>query len=93
MIPTAVGPAIIPATSGKLRFHVIIDESKCQFFLNQSGNGIRLHYEMQMVVRSQKQKLRDTDIWADSEEAALQQMEQFFQGYRFMGAWASPKAD
>jgi hypothetical protein len=73
------------------RFHVIIDEVNRQYFVNDdAANGIRLHYEVQMAARSQKRKLRDTDLWAVSHEAALSEMKTHFPDYSFKGEWVSP---
>jgi hypothetical protein len=79
-----------PNTSSKLLFHVILDGAAGAFSLDGPGgpNGIRLHYEMQQAARSRSKRLRDFDLWADSQEAALAEMTKRFPGYKFMGTSA-----
>ena len=74
----------------KLLFHVIVDNAACAFALDGPGgpNGIRLHYEMQLAARSRSKKLRDFDLWADSQEAALAEMAKSFPGFKFVGTSA-----
>ena len=48
-------------------------------------NGIRLHYEMMRVARSQAKILRDFDVRAESREAALAEMKAQFPDYIFFG--------
>jgi len=69
------------------RFHLIIDDFSRQFFVNESANGMRMHYEMQLAARMNR-KLRDTDFWAESEDAILDYMARHFPGYQFKGDWS-----
>ena len=90
MMPT-VNPSAVPASSGKLLFHVIIEDRARQFSIDGPGgpNGVRLHYEMLQVARNQRRNLRDFDLWADSLNEAVSEMEQYFPGYKFLGTWAA----
>jgi hypothetical protein len=73
------------------RFHVIFDEGNRRYFVNDAAaSGIRLHYEVQMAARFKNQKLRDTDLWAVSLEAALAEIRKHFPDYTFEGEWVSP---
>jgi hypothetical protein len=76
----------------RLRFHLIVDHAGREFFLNGGDNGIRLHYEMQLAARSQNKKLRETDIWAESVEAALAEVRGYLPDYRFMGELVTQSA-
>jgi hypothetical protein len=76
----------------RLRFHLIADHSSREFFLNGSGNGIRLHYEVQLAARTQNKNLRETDVWAPSLEAALAEVRSCLPDYRFMGEWSRYRA-
>jgi hypothetical protein len=73
-----------------IHFHLIIDDSNRQFFINESANGMRMHYEMQLAARMKNRTLRDTDFWAESREAILDHMKHYFPGYQFNGEWISP---
>src|SRR5262249_3050919 len=77
MIPTTTATAAPPTTSGKLLFHVIVDDFHRPFSIDGPGgpNGVRLHYEMLQAARAEKKKLRDLDLRADSHEAALGEMQ------------------
>ena len=90
MIPT-VNPGAIPGSSGKLLFHIIIEDQARQFSIDgpDGPNGFRLHYEMVQVARNQRRNLRDFDLWADSLDEAVSEMEQHFPGYKFLGTWAA----
>lgn len=55
-------------------------------------NGVRLHYEMLQAARTQKKRLRDFDLRADSRDAALAEMKQSFPGFAFLGTWASSQS-
>jgi hypothetical protein len=81
----------VPVTTGKLLFHVIVDNFNRAFSMDGPGgpNGIRLHYEMQRVAREQKKNLRDFDLKAESQEAALAEMKASFPNYTFLGSWAA----
>jgi hypothetical protein len=91
MIPTATASMPPPTSSGKLTFHVIVDDFHRSFSVDGPGgpNGILLHHEMLQVARAQRKKLRDFDLRADSHEAVLAEMQIGFSGYRFLGTWAS----
>jgi hypothetical protein len=52
-------------------------------------NGVRLRYEMMRVTREQKKKLRDFDLWAESQDAAIALMKSYFPSYTFLGCWAN----
>jgi hypothetical protein len=80
-----------PTISGKLSFHVIVDDFHRTFSIDgPSGpNGVRLHYEMLQAGRIEKKKLRDFDLRADSHEAVLTEMHNGFPDYQFVGTWAS----
>src|SRR6266404_4741768 len=73
MIPSTTGSAAVPVTTGNLLFHVIVDDFNRTFSMDGPGgsNGIRLHYEMMRVARTQAKILRDFDVRAESREAAL----------------------
>ena len=60
-----------------IHFHLIIDDSNRQFFINESANGMRMHYEMQLAARMKNRRLRDTDFWAESREAILDHMKRW----------------
>lgn len=77
-------------TSGNLTFHVIIDDFHRTFSMDgpEGPSGVRLHYEMQLVARTQAKKLRDFDLRAASREAALAEMKTHFPDYAFLGTWA-----
>jgi hypothetical protein len=79
-------------SADRLRFHLIVDHAGREFFLNGGDNGIRLHYEMQLAARSQNKKLRETDIWAESVEAALAEVRGYLPDYRFMGELVTQSA-
>jgi hypothetical protein len=73
------------------RFHVIFDDDNRRYFVNDAAfSGIRLHYEVQMAARSQNKKLKDTDLWAVSLEAALAEIKEHFPDYTFEGEWVLP---
>jgi hypothetical protein len=95
MIPTTNANAALPAISGKLLFHVIVDDFNRTFSIDGPGgpNGVRLHYEMWQVARAEKKKLRDFDLRTDSHEAALAEMQTHFPGYQFLGNWASSQSN
>jgi hypothetical protein len=84
-----------PTISGKLLFHVIVDDFHRTFSIDGPGgpNGVRLHYEMRQVARAEKKMLRDFDLRADSHEAALAEMQNHFPGYQFLGTWASSQSN
>ena len=73
---TTSANAALPTISGKLLFHVIVDDFHRTFSMDGPGgpNGVRLHYEMLQSARAKKKKLRDFDLRADSHEAALAEM-------------------
>jgi hypothetical protein len=77
-------------TWGRPRFHLIVDHAGREFFLNEGGNGIRLHHEVQLAARTQNKNLRETNIWAQSLEAALAEVRGHLPDYRFMGRWSRP---
>ena len=89
MIPTTSANAAPPTISGKLLFHVIVDDFHRTFSIDGPGgpNGVRLHYEMLQAARAEKKKLRDFDLRADSHEAALAEMQNHFPAYQFLGTW------
>jgi hypothetical protein len=95
MIPTTTATAAPPTTSGKLLFHVIVDDFHRTFSIDGPGgpNGVRLHYKMLQAARAEKKKLRDLDLRADSHEAALGEMQCHFPGYQFLGTWASSQSN
>ena len=76
-------------TIENLVFHVIVDHAQKSFFINGAdrSNGIRLHYEMNRVAREQGKTLRDFDMRAPSQEAALLELQSSLTGYSFLGAW------
>jgi hypothetical protein len=94
MIPT-VSPSAVPPSSGKLLFHVIIEDRARQFSIDgpDGPNGVRLHYEMVKVARNQRRSLRDFDLRADSLDEALSEMEQYFPGYKFLRTWAAANSN
>jgi hypothetical protein len=75
------------ATAGKLSFHVIVDDFSRTYSIDgpNGPNGVRLHYEIQRIVRSGKRKLRDFDVRAETPEEALATMGQYYPGYTFAG--------
>jgi hypothetical protein len=80
-------------TSGALIFHVIIDDFNRAFSIDgpEGPSGVRLHYEMQQVIRKQIKKLRDFDLRAESFEAALAEIKTRFPDYVFLGTWAEAR--
>ena len=86
MIPSTTGSAAVPVTTGNLLFHVIVDDFNRTFSMDGPGgpNGIRLHYEMMRVARTQAKILRDFDVRAESREAALAEMKAQFPDYIFL---------
>jgi hypothetical protein len=94
MISTTSANPAPPIISGKLLFHVIVDDFHRTFSIDGPGgpNGVRLHYEMFQVARAEKKKLRDFDLRADSHEVALAEMHNHFPGYQFLGTWASSQS-
>ena len=91
MIPTMTASAMPPISSGKMVFHVIVDNFNHTFSLDGPGgrNGVRLHHEMLFIARAQKNNFRDFDIRADSLEAAFVEIQQHSPGYTFLGTWTS----
>jgi hypothetical protein len=47
---------------------------------------------MMRVSRAQKKKLRDFDVRAESQEAALAEMRANFPDYTFLGSWDAAQA-
>jgi hypothetical protein len=94
MIPSTTGNAAVPVTTGNLLFHVIVDDFNRTFSMDGPGgpNGIRLHYEMMRVARTQAKILQDFDVRAESREAALAEMKAQFPDYIFLGSWAAAQA-
>jgi hypothetical protein len=84
---------MITPTSGVLIFHVIIDEFNRTFSIDgpEGPSGVRLHYEMQQVLRKQTKKLRDLDLRAESFEAALAEIKTTLPDYTFLGTWAQAR--
>jgi hypothetical protein len=76
-------------TTENLVFHVIVDHSQKSFFINGAdrSNGIWLHYEMNRTARERGKTLRDFDMRAPSQEAALVELQSSLTGYSFLGAW------
>ena len=72
-----------------------VDDFHRTFSIDSPGgpNGVRLHYEMLQAARTEKKKLRDLDLRADSHEAALGEMRSHFPGYQFLGTWASSQSN
>ena len=81
---------MIAPASGTLIFHIIVDDTNRTFSIDGSEgpSGVRLHYEMQQVIRKQTKKLRDFDLRAESFETALAEMKARFPDYTFLGTWA-----
>ena len=75
-------------TTENLVFHVIVDHSQKSFFINGAdrSNGIWLHYEMNRIARERGKTLRDFDMRAPSQEAALVELQSSLTGYSFLGA-------
>jgi hypothetical protein len=73
---------------------VIVDDFNRTFSMDGPAgpNGIRLHYEMMRVARTQAKTLRDFDVRAESHEAALAEMKTQFPDYIFLGTWAAAQA-
>jgi hypothetical protein len=84
---------MIAPTSGAFTFHVIMDDFGRTFSIDgpEGFSGVRLHYEMQQVVRKQTKKLRDFDLRAESFEAALAEIKTRFPDYTFQGTWAEAR--
>ena len=93
MIPSTTGSAAVPVTTGNLLFHVIVDDFNRTFSMDGPGgpNGIRLHYEMMRVARTQAKILRDFDVRAESREAALAEMKAQFPDYIFLVLGPPPR--
>jgi hypothetical protein len=94
MIPSTTGSAALPVTTGNQLFHVIVDDFNRTLTMDRPAgpNGIRLHYEMMRVARTQAKILRDFDVRAESREAALAEMKAQFPDYIFLGSWAAAQA-
>jgi hypothetical protein len=45
---------------------------------------------IQLAARTQNKNLRETNIWAQSLEAALAEVRDHLPDYRFMGRWSRP---
>jgi hypothetical protein len=45
---------------------------------------------IQLAARTQNKNLRETNIWAQSLEAALAEVRGHLSDYRFMGRWSRP---
>ena len=75
------------ATAGKLSFHVVVDDFSRRYSIDGPGrpNGVRLHYEIQQITRSDKRRLRDFDVRAETPEEALATIQQYYPGYTFAG--------
>ena len=84
---------MIAPTSGALVFHVIVDDFNRTFSIDgpEGPSGVRLHYEIQQVMRKQINKLRDFDLRAESFEAALAEIKIRFPNYTFLGTWAEAR--
>jgi hypothetical protein len=84
---------MIAPTSGALIFHVIVDDFNRTFSIDgpEGPSGVRLHYEMQQVIRKQTKKLREFDLRAESFEAALAEIKTRFSDYTFLGTWAEAR--
>ena len=93
MIRTSGRNASVPVLSGRLSFHVILDDFHWTFSMDgpEGPSGVRLHYEMLRVAREQKEKLRDFDVRAESHEAALAEMRMRFPNSTFLGTWAEAR--
>jgi len=78
-------------SASKLRFHLVADHTSREFFLDEGCNGMRLHYEVQLAARAQNKNLRESDIWVESLEAAVAEIQGYLPGYRFMGEWTRPQ--
>ena len=87
MISSITGSATI--TTGKLLFHVVVDDLNNTFSMDGPGglNGIRIHHEMMHATRCQKRKFREFDIRAESQDAALSDMREYFPDHVFLGSW------
>jgi hypothetical protein len=87
MIPPRTGSAAPPVIIGNLVFHAIVDDFNRAFSLDGPGdlNGIRLHYEMMQVARTQAKALRGFDVRAESQEAALAEMKAYFSRLHIFG--------
>jgi hypothetical protein len=75
--------------SGGLIFHIIVDDFNRTFSIDgpEGPSGVRLHYEMQQVIRQQNKKLRDFDLRAESFDAALAELKTHLPDYTFLGTW------
>ncbi len=84
---------MIAPTSGAFIFHVIVDDFNRTFSIDgpEGPSGVRLHYEMQQVIRKQTKKLREFDLRAESFEAALAEIKTRFSDYTFLGTWAEAR--
>jgi hypothetical protein len=93
VIPSMSGSGAVPPSTGNLLFHVTIDDFNRVFWMDgpDGPNGIRLHYQMMQVAREQKNKLRDFDLWANSQDTALALMKNHFSDYTHLGTWATRK--
>ncbi len=84
---------MIAPTSGALVFHVIVDDFNRTFSIDgpEGPSGVRLHYEIQQVMRKQIKKLRDFDLRAESFEVALAEIKTRFPNDTFLGTWAEAR--
>ena len=84
---------MIPPISGALVFHVIVDDFNRTFSIDGPAgpSGVRLHYEIQQIMRKQIKKLRDFDLRAESFEAALAEIKTRFPNHSFRNLGRSPR--
>jgi hypothetical protein len=72
----------------KLSFHVAVDHASKSFWVNgPDTNGIWLHYEMARVAGQKGIRLREFDMRASTQEAALFELQSYLSDYSFLGPW------
>ena len=91
-LPRAVLILLLAAMTGWAIFHRDrVNLGQLDTLLTSLGAGVRLHYEMQQVIRKQNKKLRDFDLRAESFEAALAEIKTRFPDYTLLGTWVEAR--
>lgn len=89
MIPTSGSSTAVPASSGNLLFHVVIDDFARNYSIDgPETNAMRLHFDVVQAARKQNRKLREVGLRAQTLDDALATMKEHFPDYAYAGAWA-----
>lgn len=88
MIPRSDSSAAAPGSSGNLLFHVVVDDFARNYSIHgPETNAMRLHFDVVQAARKQNRKLREADLRAQTQDAALATMKEHFPDYAYTGAW------